>query len=479
MAGPGIEVRSVSMNRQGTSGVRRLGRHGLCALALAAVAACTTGTDYAAPRFPFAGGWAAGKSGAPVLLSNTEWWQGFSDRTLNALVARALADNLTIAAASERVLAARAAYRAVPGSASVSSSASITGEGNFGDDPIGVGEGSVGLNWILDPWGGRKANLRSAAARVEQAEAERDAAQLLVLSNLANTYAELRYNQRLLAIRRDEMASRRATLEQTEQMQAEDAATRIDLTRAMARVAEIEAQVPSILAAIEGKKNQLAVLAGTAPGTLDIPLDRAGQPGPRFAPDTGIPSDLLRNRPDIRIAERGYYAAIAETDAARAAQYPSLSLSGTISVSALQGGVSATSYAFGPSIVLPVIPGKAAKAGVELEAAQARAALAVWEQTVMAAIVEVEEALLDYRAVSQSMTAAERSLNLYREARELTREVFRSGDATLTDLINADTDVSRAENALADAQLRKALAYIALNIRLGSGHAAGKADRDS
>lgn len=442
----------------------------LCALALSG---CAKDTGYDAPAFPFAAGWRGAPASAPVLLSNADWWKKFRDPTLDTLTSRAITGNLTIAAARERISAARAALDAVPGAASAETSVSASLSGDPIDRPEALGDASLGLSWLLDPWGERRATLRAAAARVEAAQAERDAAQLLVIGTLANTYLDLRYQQRLLAIRRAELASRRETLAQTRALGEANAATRLDVLRAEARVAEIQSQLPSLSAAIEGRKAQIAVLAGVAPGALGVNLDKGGQPRPRMSAATGIPSDLLRNRPDIRIAERGYYATLADMDAAEAQLYPRLSLGGAITLNALEQGRSAATYAFGPTVVFPTLPGKSARAGVALRAARAREAHAVWTQTVLGAISEVEQALLDYSAVSASLGSAERAARLYGEAGGLAREVFSRGEATLSDLIDADTERARGQNALADAIYRQGLAFVALNVRLGAGNSAG------
>ncbi|MDZ4138396.1 MAG: efflux transporter outer membrane subunit [Erythrobacter sp.] len=443
------------------------------------VSACAPDTPYAGPSFAFLSSYKAAQAGAPVLLSNAEWWLRLKDPVLDRLVALALTDSLSLALARERVIEARAEQRRVPGLAALNSSAGAQLEGTGSNSPDTTGTAQLGLNWLLDPYGARREQLKAAGARVEVADAEVDAAQLLVLFSISNAYVELRYRQRLQALRQQELRGRQQTLALTQAMQVANSATRLEITRSQARVAELQSQLPDLAAAISAKKNEIAVLAGVVPGglppDLTAGLDKgSSQPRPDLSPDVGIPADLLRNRPDIRIAERRYYAALAEIGQARADLYPRLSLSGAITLNALERGGSGTNYYFGPRIQFPSLPTGQARAAVEARHSQARQAHSTWESTVLNAILEVENALLDYKALSSSLQSAAKAARLYRETLDLTREVFRRGDATLGDLIDAEQAVASADQALADTLYRRGQSFVALNVRLGSGHAAAR-----
>ena len=445
------------------------------ALALAmALAACAQKAGYTAPHFPFFGSY-SGRQAAPVLLSNAEWWHGFQDPVLDQLAAEALAANLTIAGAKERVIEARAQERGVPDRAGLSASAAGRQQGETGGGVTSTTEGDLGFSWMLDPYGERRARKAAAAARVEAADAETDAARLLVLYNLCNAYVDLRYQQRLLALRQQEIASRRSTLSLAQSLFDTNSGTKLDVTRTQAELAQAQADLPMIEAAIRVQQNQIAVLAGRQPGTPGPETGPAkGQPKSRMSPDVGIPADLLRNRPDIRIAERLYYAAVSEVTVAQAALYPRLSLTGAISLTTVRKGGTSHDYYFGPSVALPEFPNAGTKAGVEAAASAARQAHIDWKATVLNALLEVENALVEYQGSSRALAATARSLTLYREAQGMTRDLVKSGGATVGDLIDADQSVTNAANALAQTQRQQALDFIALNVRLGSGSAAGE-----
>jgi outer membrane protein, multidrug efflux system len=434
------------------------------------LAGCSQIEPYANPRFPFLSGYNAQKSAAPVLLSNTAWWNGFQDPVLDQLVTLALADNLNIAAARERVEAARASSRAIASPLSVTGTLDPRLQ-NAGGHTEEISEGRLGFSWMLDPYGQRRALMKGAGARIEAADAETDAARLLTLYNLCNSYVDLRYYQQLLDLRRQERVSRRRTLSLAHTMLERGSGTELDVTRATARLSDVEAQIPALEAQVQVQMNQIAVLAGRVPGQLGVDLAKHGrQPQSGLTPDVGIPADLLRNRPDIRIAERLYYAAVADTGVAKAALFPRLSLGGAITLTSVGGGAAGHEAYFGPVLALPALPGDAAHADVDARRSAARLAYTTWKSTVLEAIGEVENALLEYQASRKSRVAAERSLVLYTRAQTMVGQLLDSGDARLDDLIDANQSVTQAANSLADSKRQQGLDFIALNVRLGSGN---------
>ena len=441
------------------------------ALAAALLVGCTTSDPYAPPKFPFLTGYRGADHGAPVLLQNDVWWARLGDPVLDRLVAQALQGNISLQIARARVSEAQAAAAATPGLGNLSPTLGVTASGAVGADPSGSGAANLGLGWLFDPFGAHRAETRAALAGVDVAQAELASARLLLLYNLSNAYVDLRYRQTVLALRQQEMRGRKQTLAMTRTLLDAKDATRLDIARSEARVAELQAQMPGLTAAAAAKANEIAVLLGVAPGTLGISLEqRLGQPRPKLAPDVGIPADLLRNRPDIAIAVRRYYIALAGLTQAEAALYPRLSLTGAITLNGAEGGRSGTEYYFGPALQLPVLPGKAARAGVAQARARIAAAHAEWKSTVLGAVLEVENAQLDYRAASASLASADKAARLYREALDLTRKVFAEGDATLGDLIDAEQAVAQAEQAQAETLYQRGLSFVALNVRLGAGH---------
>ena len=444
------------------------------AVVLATLAGCAKDTPYAAPSFGFQQSYAGHKAGAPVLLENTAWWKGFKDPTLDRLVARALQDNLSLAAAKERIIEAEANLATIPGGASLNPSLAVQRSKSVGSLPLTRSTASVGLSWLLDPYGARRAQGRAAYARIEVADAEADAAQLLMLSNLSNAYIDLRYSQQVLRIRHQEISSRRQTLDLTQTLFDKSSATRLDLVRAEARVSEAEAAVPTARAAVLRQQYQIAGLLGVAPGMLDISLDDGPMPHPAMSANVGIPADILRNRPDIRIAERVYYANVAEITVAQAQLYPQLSLSGAITLASIANGVHGAEYVFGPSLTLPSLPNGPRKGALAAQESRARQAHTAWQSAVISAIGQVETAITEYSASASAAQAARKTVRLYREAASLTRDLVLRDSATLGDLLDAQESITNAELTLAQNQRQQSLGFINLNVSLGSGHASGR-----
>lgn len=451
-------------------GWRRASRTFRVLTALSILAGCSD-EPYKVPVFSFLSSYKTARDASPVLLSNEEWWRTFDDPVLDTLIETGLTDNLDLEIAKERVTEARAIQRTVPQAALLSPRAEARREGGENRSSRSGGEASLGFEWIVDIYGGRRAQIDAAGARIEVADAEVDAARLLLLLNIANAYVDLRYQQASLRLRRSELASRRKTLELVERLQEGNAATRVDVVKARALVSETRAEIPEVKAAIEAAKNEIAVLLGKIPGTLGTDLDTARrQPRVSLSPDVGIPADLLRNRPDIRVAERTYYAAFRDVAAARADLYPQLSLSGTITATSLSG-VGNTEYFFGPALSFPPLPNTARSARVEQRESLVRQTHTQWKQTVLEAIRDVESSLAEYSAAVSARRNAAETVRLYEEVVTLTREIVTRDGATIRDLIEAEQNVADANTTLADTLRRVGRSYVALNVNLGAGHA--------
>lgn len=438
-------------------------------LAALLLSACAPDSPYRAPGFDFAPGF-RGASGAPTLLQNANWWHRFKDPVLDQLIVLALSENLSLAEAQKRAVAADATLRATPAAFALSSSVRVGLAGGEGADSETTGQANLGLSWLLDPFGSRRATLRIAASERDIAAAEAESARLVVLMNLSSAYLSLRHAQAVLALTRAEEERRRATLALTRQLAEGEQASELEVLRARARLADVQADLPGLEAAIPARLGEIAVLTGRAPGTLPPNLaaalqSKGAQPKADLAGNVGIPADLLRNRPDIHIAERGYYAALARITTARAELFPRLSLTGSITHDLKSGN---SSNFFGPTLSLPTLPVAAPRAGVEAAEARAEAAHAAWKGRVLSAILEVETALGDYNAANRALGAATEAWQLHQRALELTRELFTEGEATLSDLINAEEAAAGAVRKLADLRLSQGQSFVMLNTQLGS-----------
>ncbi|TVP73077.1 MAG: TolC family protein [Rhodobacteraceae bacterium] len=453
------------------------GRAAVMMLACGVVLGCAPAIETTRPGFMFANGWQTPIKAAPRLMDDRTWWRGFQDQTLDAMILRALHASPDLNAARLRALAARQETAAIQGATTLATGASArASEGRLrSEDRVIGGSGELGI--LFDPGRGRQAERFGAAAAAALAEAEQSGARLFLIGEISTAYLQLRHSQQRLILAQQEASRQRQMLSLARRLVTEGEGTRIDVLRSEARLAALEAERRELEGLVDTGILRLTVLAGDAPGQLPPDLMAglrrvAAQPRSTLAPDPLLPADLIRNRPDLRVEEARYDAARAALGAARAALYPSLSLTGTIDAREVRfrgtetrGAVSS----LGPTLRLPVLPLRASRAAVDAAESRVEAAHESWTGAVLTALFEVETALLDYSKAAQNEAAIDRAVALQAQARRLSNAAVREGAATLWDLNILDGDLARAEIQQADARLARAQSFVDLNIRLGMG----------
>jgi len=412
----------------------------------------------------------------------TEWWKKLNDPSLNDLIAHAVANNHDIRIACARVLEARAnrgiaqADRLPSIGAGASASALRLSETGLeaANLPKGAGvsfdptrelyEGGFDASWEIDLFGRVKRSIEAADAKVEISEADLADAMVTLLSEVARNYIELRKVQAQIGITKQSLDLQRETLELTMKRFEQGFDARLNVTRSQALLADTAARVPSLQTQEKRLRHRLATLLGESPNFLDSILNN--EPEIPVFPENivvGLPADLLRNRPDIRAAERDLAAQIARIGIAEADLYPRLGLSGSIGLSTvdLQEASLAQSWtgSFGPSFSWAIFDGGSIRSRVAAADARAQASLASYEQTVIHSYEEVENALVEHseelrrrehlkQAVAANMVAYELSMRLYSSGltdylnvldaqRQLlqTREMLVESDAVVTNSI--------------------------------------------
>ena len=431
-------------------------------MASSVLAGCLNFVDYKTPEYDLPDRYAL-LAPVPVSSSETErWWRLFEDPLLDTLVDRVQTENLDLKEADERVTEARAIARregnTVSGSANLEANAR---------DTIDTAEFDLSLN--LDPFGRERFEANAALERLEAAQFNLKDAQLAVASEVMLAYVDLRFFQQALVFRMQDLKSRNASLEATRSLLQEGAATRLDEIRLEALVADTRADIPRLSSDIKRQENRIATLLGTVPQNLDLDLRYTGaQPYPATIVEVGVPADLLRRRPDIRAAEWTYAAAVSEVNAAEAARYPSLRLSGNISAP-LEGSLGSTRSA-GVGLNIPVFnqPGLAAQ--VDANSSRAAQAYLQWSRLVLTSVADVETALTAVRSSRQQVEAAQTSLKLNLEALRLSQELYtNAGAVTVNGLLDSERAVTAARSSLAFAVRAYATEVIALYVALGYG----------
>jgi NodT family efflux transporter outer membrane factor (OMF) lipoprotein len=505
-------------------------RLGAALLALTA-GGCTLGPDWQAPQADAPESWSGltakpapeAKPTAPVRKAslpvnepvNAAWWRIFNDAELSSLEQRALNANLDIRIAAVRLEEARS-QRQVTGAAALprlnangsytremiskegifsvlSSPSSATNAGTLANGAGGTAGGvpystsnspifqpfnlySYGFDasWEPDFWGKVSREIESADASVLASEQARRAALTSVLAEVARNYVQLRGTQRSIAITRENLGTANDSLRLTQDRFANGLTTDLDVNDARVQVGLTAAQLPALEQQQSTLINQIALLLGERPAALNSEL-MAAQPVPPPPPrvPVGLPSELLRRRPDIAQAEAQLHSATADIGVAEASFYPSITLSGSASLQALQfsnmGSWSALQYGFGPAITLPIFQGGQLTGTLELRKAQAREAAITYQKTVLGAWHEVANALDAYQAEQRRRDQLEDATRAARLATNLPRQRYQQGIADFLSVLDAQRSQLSAEQQLADSTATVSTNLVAIYKALGGG----------
>lgn len=446
------------------------------------LAGCVVGPDYQTPILAMPPSWSGQKPTKPVQPGQlSRWWQRLRDPELNTLVEEAVAGNLDVATAKAKIREARASYRQSAGTLlpSVDGSGSATrnksAETTSGSDAT-YSEYQAGFDasWELDLFGATRRGVEAARYGLDASQEELRSTLLTLVGDVASYYTQARGYQARIALARRSASSQRQTAELTRTMAQAGTATAADVAKAMGQAASTEAAVPTLEASYAQAVHRLAVLAGRPPASLSERLKRVAPiPAPRLPMPTGIPADLLLSRPDLRIAERQYAQYTARIGQAEAARYPSVSLTGDISTAALKlgdlGKNSSIGWSFGPTLSVPVFNAGQLQAAVEVAKAQRDQYFIAYRSSVLTALEDVENALVLLSQERIRIAKLASSAKSYGDAARLEGTLYKAGETSLLDVLDAQRSLYSAEDSLLQSRVLLATNYIALNKALGGG----------
>ena len=446
-------------------------------IATTSLASCAVGPNYAPVSAGNMGVPESYSGGTGTALNDSElasWWTRFSDPTLNALVEQAITANLDITQAESRLRQAREASIQAGAELLPSASASARGGRNIlspGNDSSSYSLG-IDASWQADLFGGARRSVE--AARADEAASGYDLAsvRIAIIAETVTNYIDLRLAQEQLAIAQSTARYQRDNYDIARWRVQAGLASSLDEQQARTQLAQTEATIPDNEASIRNALNRIAVLTGQAPGAATAALEPAGAiPTPPSNVATGFPADTLRQRPDVRSAERSLAAATARIGVARAQLLPSLDITGTIGTSALSPGglldiVTGSLFA-GLSQLL--FDGGAAASRVRAQEAAVDGAFAAYRQTVLTSLEDVENALV---AISTSDRRAEQYDIAHEAANNsaiLARLQYQSGLTDFQTLSSVETSLLSASNSLASTRAARARAVVQLYNALGGG----------
>ena len=409
--------------------------------------------------------------GEPV---QADWWQGFGDPVLTALVERALAGNVDLAIAVARVEEARGQFRlaraqrtpqvggASPGTAGQSVSPFGTASDALGAQP------AVQISYDLDLFGRLRQASRAAQAQLLASDGARDAVRLSVASSVATGYITLRALDRRLVVARETLASRAEALRIARRRAETGYTSNLELHQAEGEYHATEQLVPAAELAVARQENALSLLLGTSPGTIPrgVTLERLRAPA---IPD-GLPADLLRRRPDLYQAEQTLVATDRTLDSARAAILPNLALTGSAGVAlstALANPIGV--FSIGASILSPIFDGGRLGAQADVATARRDQAAYAYRRAALVAFREVDDSLVGVRRSGEQAQALAAQRDALAAALRNASNRYRAGYSGYLDQLDSQRGLLTAELTLIQARADRLNAYVTLYQAMGGG----------
>jgi multidrug efflux system outer membrane protein len=452
---------------------------------LALLAGCSVGPSYRSPKSALPANWSSGSLGANTNAASLAlWWQTLNDPALDSLMDRALQSNYDLKAAEARVRAARALRGAVVSdflptigaSGSYTTSRRSANSLNSTVRALDTEIYQVGFDasWEIDVFGGQRRQLQAATADLQAIVEGRRDLQVTLLAEVARNYVSLRGTQRRLAIARENLQAQQEVLELTVQLLDKGLASELEVAQARAVLAGTRSAVPTLETALQQSNHRLCVLLGVAPGSLDVELDTevAIPPAPPEVP-LGLPADLLRRRPDVRASERQLASATARIGVAKAELLPKFLLTGSGGFQSLESAnlISPNSrfWSAGPSVRWRLLEYPRLKAQVNAQTAQQEQALAQFNQAVLLALEDVENAVVAWEKEHERYQSLSEAVQANRTSLELANQLYRNGLGEFLNVLLAERALYQAEDALVQSQGFLTQNAVALYKALGGG----------
>lgn len=480
--------------------------------------ACTVGPDFHAPQVTVPARWqtdagaalqrgASGSGGASVTGSHAtatttaaavpvrtsadpvdpQWWRIFNDAELSSLIDRVAGANLDVGVATTRLMQARAALRvtgaaalpSVEGTASYqhargSQNGLVDISGLDGKHDYNVWQPGLDATWELDLWGRVRRATEAAQASAEAAADLRRDVLLSALAETARDYVELRGVQAEQAITQQNLDIARHGLALTQIRVHDGVATHLDVAEAAAQVAGVEALLPSLEQRRVHLVNALSALLAKPPHALDSELLQAGAipPMPPVAP-LGLPSELAERRPDIRAAQAQWHAATADIGVAIGDLYPRLTLSANIGLQTLHAGDldewSSRVFGVGPALSVPIFEGGRLRGRLELRRAQQQEAALHFQQTVLRALHEIDDALTDYAGSQSSGQRLAEAVAQNRIALDNAQRQYVAGTVDYLTVLSVQRNLLATQQALVSKTADVSVSLVRLYKALGGG----------
>ncbi len=449
---------------------------------LAALAACSpVGPDYRPPHMAMPAQWAEPASHVEPAAGRDlrSWWALFGDSLLDSLVRRAAASNQDLRAAEARIREARAQRVIAAATGSLSGSLSSTHSRKSENTSSSSGSKDlfeVGFDsgWELDIFGGVRRATEAADAALAASRDDRRDVLISLEAEVVRNYVELRGGQMRLAAARDNIGLQEKTVDLARGRFRMGLGSELDLVQAQTQLALTRAQVPGLQTSVRQSMHQLAILLDLTPEALasELRAEKPVPPVPVRLP-VNLPSDLLRQRPDIRAAERRLAAATAGIGVATADLFPKFSLSALFGLqsNSLSELVSAGSryWTVGPTVQLSLFDQGKIRAGIEIRKAQRDEALAAYQKTVLAALGEVEDALVAFSHEQQARETLGEAVTSGKRAVTIAKGLYSAGLVDFLNVLQSEQALYLSQDKLIQSGQQLDLDMVSLFKALGGG----------
>lgn len=449
---------------------------------------CAVGPDYHPPQTAAPANWSEPLAGGTTnsAMQVADWWKTFNDPELDSLAERAVQNNYNLRVAEGSLLQERAlrAYAVWDLGPTIDGSGSYTKEKlsqnaqlfNFPGEPLEYGEydAHFDASWEIDIFGSKRRSLEEATANFQANQENYRDVLVTLLGDVALNYIEVRAAQQQLLIASNNIAAQSETIGLTQDRFKAGFASELDVRQAQEVLATTKATVPTLQTTLKQAIHALGVLLGKPPGAL---LDELSSTGPipsiPSSVSVGLPSDLLRRRPDVREAERQLAAATADIGVQTAQLFPQFSLLGTgglQSINASDWLTAASRYwSVGPSVTWNVLDFGRIHSQIKASDARQKQALATYEQTVLTAFQDVEDALVAYANEQTRYKALDDAVVADQRALELSKELYTSGNGDFLSVLTSERSLLSDEDQSVQSQSTEAQNLVTLYKALGGG----------
>jgi outer membrane protein, multidrug efflux system len=460
----------------------------LLIMGLMLAAGCAVGPDYHPPKTAAPANWSEALLGGTTnsAVQVIQWWKVFSDPELDSLIKRAVAANYDLRIAEAQLLQARA----LRSGAVWAFTPSINGTASYMDQQRSrnaqtfsasnqvfdthLYDGNFDASWEIDIFGGLRRQLQQATAQYASVEELRRDVLISVLAEVARNYVDVRGFQQRIDITHKNVIAQQEAVDITRARFNAGLTSELDVKQAEVLLATTEADLPTLETSLKQAVHQLSVLIGREPGALLEEL-AATAPIPTPPPDVpvGLPSELLRRRPDVRRAERDLAAATANVGVQTAELFPKfflLGLGGYQSLSASSWISPGSQYwSAGPTVTWRLLDFGRIRSQIKAADAQTKQALAVYEKTVITSFQDVENALVAYGNEQVRYRSLTEAVAANRRALELADELYTKGLGDFLNVLVTQRSLYQVEDQLVDSRRTVTGNLVALYKALGGG----------